>query len=248
MAMVLHGDVERVGTDADGYPEYDSVREPSLVLTNSDRTARGYSASIGLAKTFENGFDFTVGYTYNDMEDVQPMTSSVAFSNYQNRAFFDPQEDVLSTSNYNIEHRFTATATWRHDFADRFPLTVSLFGMANSGRPYSFAFNGTASPYGFTPFLDDRDNVLEPGEARNFDNNATWSKIDLYANLGFRGFSEAHRASVFLNIDNLTNLLNDDWGVLTQYPFPRTVLKGTPQPRIGDASLYQIRFGIRYDF
>jgi outer membrane receptor for ferrienterochelin and colicin len=248
MAMVLHGDVERVGTDADGYPEYDSVREPSFVLTNSNRTARGYSTSVGLAKTFDNGFDFTVGYTYNDMEDVQPMTSSVAFSNYQNRAFFDPQEDVLSTSNYNIEHRFTATATWRHDFADRFPLLVSLFGMANSGRPYSFAFNGTASPYGFTPFLDDRDNVLEPGEARNFDNNATWRKIDLYANLGFPGFGEGHRASVFLNIDNLTNLLNDDWGVLTQYPFPRTVLKGTPQPRIGDASLYQIRFGVRYDF
>jgi hypothetical protein len=218
------------------------------VLTNSNQTAEAYSISVGLAKTFENGFDFTVGYTYNDAEDVQPMTSSVAFSNYMERAFFDPQEDVLSTSNYNIEHRFTFTTTWRHEFAQRFPLTVALFGQANSGRPYSFAFNGTADPYNFTPYLDFRDHVLEPGEARNFDNGSWWRKMDLRAELGFPGFSDNHSASVFLVIDNLTNLLNDDWGVLRQYPFPRTIPKGSPEPRIGDASRYEIRFGVTYDF
>jgi len=248
MAMVLHGDLEQTGTDADGYPIYDSVREASFVLTNSNQTAESYSISVALAKTYDNGFDFTVGYTYNDAEDVNPMTSSVAFSNYQNRAFFDPQEDVLSTSNYNIEHRFTFTTTWRHVFAERFPLTVALFGQANSGRPYSFAFNGTASPYGFTPFLDFRDNVLEPGEARNFDNGSWWRKIDFRAEMGFPGISENHRASVFLVVDNLTNLLNDDWGVLKQYDFPRTPTKGTAEPRIGDASRYEIRFGVTYDF
>jgi hypothetical protein len=46
----------------------------------------------------------------------------------------------------------------------------------------------------------------------------------------------------------LTNLLNDDWGVLKQYDFPRTPTKGTPEPRIGDASRYEIRFGVAYDF
>ncbi len=248
MAMVLHGDVEQTGTDPDGYPEYDSVREASFVLTNSNQTAESYSISVGLAKNFENGFDFTVGYTFNDAEDVNPMTSSVAFSNYQERAFFDPQEDVLSTSNYNIEHRFTFTTTWRHDIVDRFPLTVSLFGQANSGRPYSFAFNGTFMPYFFTPFLDDRDNVLEPGETRNFVNGSWWRKIDFRAEMGFPGIAENHRASVFLVIDNLTNLLNDDWGVLYQHNFPRTVTKGTPESRIGDASRYEIRFGVKYDF
>jgi hypothetical protein len=246
--MVLHGDLDRIGTDPDGYPIYDSTREASFVLTNSNQTAEAYSISVGLAKTFYNGFDFTVGYTWNDAEDVNPMTSSVAFSNYQNRAFFDPQEDVLSTSNYNIEHRFTFTTTWRYDITRQLPLTVALYGQANSGRPYSFAFDGTASPYGFTPFLDFRDNVLEPGEARNFDNGSWWRKLDLRAEMGFPGFSENHRAAVFLVIDNLTNLLNDDWGILKQYDFPRTPTKGTPEPRIGDASRYEIRFGVTYDF
>ena len=249
MAMILHGDLDRIGTDPDGYPIYDDdTREASFALTNSNQTAEAYSISVGLAKAYDNGFDFTVGYTYNDAEDVQPMTSSVAFSNYQNRAFFDPQEDVLSTSNYNIEHRFTFTTTWRYDITRQFPLTVALYGAANSGRPYSFAFDGTFMPYFFTPFLDDRDNVLEPGEARNFDDGSWWRKIDLRAELGFPGFSENHQGSVFLVVDNLTNLLNDDWGVLKQYDFPRTPTKGTTEPRIGDASRYEIRFGLTYDF
>jgi hypothetical protein len=72
--------------------------------------------------------------------------------------------------------------------------------------------------------------------------------MDFRAEMGFPGFAEEHQASVFLVIDNLTNLLNDDWGVLYQHNFPRTVPKGTPESRIGDASRYQIRFGVKYDF
>ena len=247
-AMVLHGDLEQTGTDADGYPEYDSVREASFVLTNSRTTADSTGVALGLSKVFENGFDFSLGYAWSDAEDIQPMTSSVAFSNYQNRAFFDPQEDVASTSNYNIEHRITATGTWRHDIADRFPLTVSLYGTANSGRPFSTSYNGTISPYGFTPFLDFRDNVLEPGVARNANTGSWFRKVDMRVNLGLPGFSDNHSASVFLVIDNLTNLINDDWGVLYQHNFPRTVVAGTPESRIGDASRYEIRFGARYSF
>ena len=247
-AMVLHGDLEQTGTNADGYPEYNSVREASFYLTNSNTTADSTGFALGLSKAFENGFDVSLGYAWSDAEDVQPMTSSVAFSNYQNRAFFDPQEDVASTSNYNIEHRITATGTFQYDIADRFPLTVSLYGTANSGRPYSTSFNGTIVPYGFTPFLDFRDNVLEPGVARNANTGSWWRKVDMRVNLGLPGFSEDHSASVFLVIDNLTNLINEDWGVLYQHNFPRTVVEGTPESRIGDASRYEIRFGARYSF
>ena len=67
--------------------------------------------------------------------------------------------------------------------------------------------------------------------------------------MGMPGFRDNDNASVFLVIDNLTNLLNDDWGVLRQANFPFNVVKGTEaQPRIGDASRYEIRFGVRYGF
>lgn len=247
-AMVLRGDLEQVGTTAEGYPIYDSVREPSFVLTNSSVGNDSVGFSLSLAKEYDNGFDFAVGYAWTDAEDVQPMTSSVAFSNYTNRTFFDPQEDVSSVSNYNIEHRITATATWRKAFFGDYLTTVSMFGQANSGLPYSFAFDGTIDPYNFTPFLDFQPRVLEPGVERNGETGSWWRKVDVRIAQEFPGFSRDHRASAFIVIDNLTNLLNEDWGILRQHNFPFAVETGTPEPRIGDASRYEIRFGVEYDF
>jgi hypothetical protein len=247
-AVIKHGDLEQVGVNDDGYPIYDSPREASFVLTNSDKGDRSFGASLFLSKAFDNGFDFTVGYAYSDAEDVQPMTSSVAFSNYQNRVFFDPEEDVRSTSNYNIKHRFTAVLNWEKQLFGDNMTRISLYGHANEGPPYSYAFNGTISPYGFTPYLDFRDNVLAPGDRRNSQDGSWWSKVDMKIEQEFA--VGPGRASAFLVIDNLTNLLNDDWGILEKVNFPNAVRRGAEveEPRIGDASRYEIRFGVKYDF
>ncbi len=249
-AIVLRGDLDQVGTTALGYPQYSSAREASFVLTNSDVGNESVTASINLSKVFENGFSFRVGYAYSDAEDVQPMTSSVAFSNYTNRAFFDPQEQVLSTSNYNIEHRLVTVLTWQKEWFGDNVTTISLVGQHNSGLPYSRAFNGTINPYRFTPFLDFSPNVLEPGAARNGFNSPSWTKLDLKVSQEFGGFAEDHKATASFIIDNLTNLLNDDWGILEQVPFPGNVDLDdtTPFARVGDASRYQIRFEVKYDF
>ncbi len=248
-AIIKRGDLEQVGVTPEGYPDYDSVREPTFVLTNSSEGNSSWGFSLGLDKSFDNGFDFSLGYSYTDAEDVSPMTSSVAFSNYQNRAFFDPQEDVLSTSNYQIEHRITATARYyRRIFNDNAGLSIALFGSANSGRPWSLvSANDGNSFYGFTPFLEGN-NVLEPGVARNSETGSWWRKVDMRVALDFPGFAEGHEAQAFLVIDNLTNLLNDDWGILRQHNFPRIVTPGSVEPRIGDASRYEIQFGVQYSF
>jgi hypothetical protein len=249
-AIVLRGDLEQVGVTAEGYPQYDSVREPTFVLTNSEVGNESMSFAVSVAKTYDNGIDFGLGYSYGDAEDVSPMTSSVAFSNYQNRAFFDPQEQVLSTSNYNTKHRITLNANYRTTFWGDNVTTFSLFGLYRSGRPYSRAFNGTIDPYGFTPFLDFNSNVLRPGVARNAEESSSWTKVDFKIEQEFPGFRPDDRASAFFIIDNLTNLLNDDWGVLYEAGFPRNVDvdDDTPESRVGDASLWQIRMGFSYDF
>jgi outer membrane receptor for ferrienterochelin and colicin len=246
-AMVRHGDLERIGQTADGYPIYDSVREASFVLTNSDEGNRSLTASIFLSKAYDNGFDWTFGYTYNDAEDVQPMTSSVAFSNYQNRAFFDPEEDVLSTSNYNIAHRLTATFNWEKQWFGDNITRISLYASANEGPPYSYAYNGTIVPYGFTPYLDFNNNVLAPGDRRNDQEGSWWAKVDFKIEQEFN--IGPGQASAFLVIDNLTNMINDDWGVLEKVNFPNNVVRGAQEEaRIGDASIYEIRIGVEYNF
>jgi len=247
-AMVRHGDLELVGRTADGYPQYDSVREPSFILTNSDEGNESFSASIFLTQFLDNNMDWSFGYAYNDSEEIQPMTSSVAFSNYINRAFFDPEEDVLAESVYNIPHRFTAVFNWRPEWfgADN-PTVISLFGSWRQGPPYSNTFNGTIDPYGFTPFLDFAENVLRPGDKRNSEEGSWWGKVDMKVEQFWT--VGPGQASAFLVIDNLSNLLNDDWGVLDEVDFPNTVGPGDePEPRVGDASRYEIRFGVRYAF
>jgi hypothetical protein len=49
-------------------------------------------------------------------------------------------------------------------------------------------------------------------------------------------------------IDNLTNLIDSDWGVLEQAGFPRTLTTGQPLDLIEEASVYEIRFGANYTF
>jgi len=60
-AMILHDDIEQVGTNEDGYPIYDSVREPSFVLTNSSKGNRSKTLSFMLAQSHDNGIDWNVG-------------------------------------------------------------------------------------------------------------------------------------------------------------------------------------------
>ena len=247
-AVVRRGDLEVTGFTAEGYPQFDSVREPAFILTNSNEGTESRGFSVSMSQVLDNGISWSVGYAYNDSEDVQPMTSSVAFSNYVNRASFDPQGDVLATSNWNIRNRFTGTfnytATW---FGDDKPLVISLFGQMRDGKPYSEAFVGTIDPYGFTPFLDFEPSTLRPGVERNATDGSWWGKVDMKIEQKFQ--LGPGQASAFMIIDNLTNLLNDDWGVLNEVNFPNLVEEGDdPEPRIGDASRYEIIFGVKYDF
>ncbi|WP_372626101.1 TonB-dependent receptor domain-containing protein [Arsukibacterium sp.] len=249
-AIVLRGDLEQTGTNPEGYPIYDSVRLPSFVLTNSSEDSTSYTVSFGLMKSWDNGINLTTGYAYNHAEDVQPMTSSVAFSNYQFRAFTDPQEQVSSLSDYNIEHRLTVALTYDVEFLDGYDTTFSAFGLIQSGRPYSRTIprEDVNDIYNFTPFLDSN-NVLPMGNERNGENGSWWNKVDIRVSQQLPGFAAGHNASVFFVIDNFTNLLNDDWGVAKRVSFNTVDFNDTtPENRQGDASLWQMRIGFNYNF
>ena len=109
---------------------------------------------------------------------------------------------------------------------------------------------------------------------RNEFYSAWWTKFDVRINQELPGFVAAHRANAYLVIENVGNLLNDDWGVLYERSFPRNApivqasyidAAGTPndhsddqylferyipqtQSRVADASLWGLRFGVNYRF
>ena len=259
-AIVKRGDLVATGTrtvdveNGDGVvlgqttvPTYSSPLMDTFVLTNSEVGNESFVASLGLSKDWDNGWAATFGYAYSNAKDVSPMTSSVGFSNYNNRAYTDPQEEVLSTSNYNIKHRFSGSASYTKDFWKDYDTRIFAFFQSGSGRPYSIVDRNPNDYYNFTPFLDGG-GVLLPGEVRNSRTGPSWTKVDLKISQELPGLREGDRAQVFMVIDNLTNLLNDEWGVLDQPGFPRTLSFNQGFQTSTDASAYEIRFGANYDF
>ena len=102
---------------------------------------------------------------------------------------------------------------------------------------------------------------------RNAFYSSWWTKFDLRIEQELPGFGRDHNFAAFLLVENLGNLINDDWGIQKEAAFPRaetTVGVGVDQntgqllfntfsepggqDRSQDASLWEIRFGIRYDF
>lgn len=254
-AIILRGDLVETGSQViDGvtYPTFSSPLVDSFALTNAEESNQGFIFSAGAAKEWDNGWSARVGYAYSDAEDVQPMTSAVAFSNYNSRAFTNPQEQILSTSNYNTKHRFTASVSYEKDFIRDYNTRFDTFFLSQSGQPYSRVQDGQERAiYGFTPFLQDN-RILLPGTERNEFTSPSWTKIDLRISQELPGLRANDRSEIFMVIDNLTNLLNEDWGVLEQVPFPNTRVRnaaGQDQPfSVNAASTYEIRFGARYDF
>jgi hypothetical protein len=205
-----------------------------------------------MTKSWDNGIQLTTGYAYSDAEDSQPMNSAVAFSNYQFRAYTNPNEQVSSLSDWNIEHRITVDFRYTVELIDGLQTRFSAFGLSQSGSPYSRVLENGNSEFGFTPFLERFDSgsgaVLPIGSSRNSFESSWWTKVDISVRQDIPAFAEGHSANVYFIVDNFTNMLNDDWGVL--YEAPNTVRIGdtTPETRQGDASQWELRFGVQYKF
>ncbi|MDP2537985.1 TonB-dependent receptor [Alteromonas stellipolaris] len=246
-AMIKYVGLERVGTTDEGYPDYDSVGYGSLELTNSDEDSVSYSLTATMNKSWDNGITFTGGYNYSHAEDVQPMTSSVAFSNFQYRAFTDINEEVSSLSDWNIEHRFTADLRYTTELIDGYSTIFSAYAVAQSGRPFSYTISGN-SVYGYTPYLEGN-NVLPIGAERNDQTSPWWFKMDIAVRQNIPAFREDHSAQVYFVMNNFTNFINDEWGILEEVNFNTAALgTSSPESRQGDASLWEMRVGIDYRF
>jgi hypothetical protein len=99
---------------------------------------------------------------------------------------------------------------------------------------------------------------------RNSLDSDWWVKFDLRVEQEFMGFSEDHKASAFLVLENVGNFIKDDWGIMKQgsqlqgavethitddgqYSYDRYTLP-TPQSRSDSASQWEIRVGVKYKF
>jgi hypothetical protein len=239
---------EIVGQTSIGTPIYDY--KPGIVddymLTNSSENPVAQSFSIVAQKSFDWGLDVLVGYAYTEAEDVSPMTSSTAGSNFENTALVDINNPSAAGSNYVVPNRFTLRLDYEHAFfGDNFT-QITLFGYFNEGQPQSYGMSSTDLegdgffgrhllyiPTGlsdpnviFDPGFNDAEffawvesEGLSPGLTERNQRNAAWSnRFDLRISQDIPLWGN-FKGRLYLKVFNLGNLLNDDWGKATDSVF-----------------------------
>ena len=303
---------EITGYGPDGRPVYTGSNNTFLLTNVKGDSGDATTLSLAVSKEYDFGLDVSVAYAYNDSTDVNPMTSSVAGSNYANFATSDPNNPGTATSNYNIPHRFTLRVGYKHEFIDGYATRFNVFASANEGRGMSYTFGdvqrldddgeieyvdvldqfygdddtGGGRQLLYVPAVDDPNVVYGPDfdldafnafisseglgrgkiASRNGTNGDWWTKVDVRISQELPAFAEGHRASAFFVIENLGNLLNDDWGVLKQGNFVSESVVGASINDDGQyvyeeffgadqrdsystaASLWEVRVGVSYRF
>jgi len=238
---------EIVGTTTAGYPIYAYTNgRNNFMLTNSKFTANSDVLSVSFSKFWDNGLDMSLGYAYTQAEDVSPMTSSVAQSNFSNLAVTDINNPKPATSNYEVPHRFTLRASWGHDFFGDNETRITLFGYSQQGQGQSYimarnnlegdGFFGRHLLYVPTGINDPnvvfgsgfatedffawvQKEGLKSGIMERNSQNAKWStRFDLRVNQELP-FIKGSKARLYMKVYNLGNLLNDSWGLVNDAEF-----------------------------
>ncbi len=241
---------EVIGQTIIGQPIYDyaaGMGEDNFMLTNSTQDGSSDLWSIQFQKDFDWGLDLSAGYAYTDAEDISPMTSSVAGSNFDNLALNDVNNPRAATSNYVVPHRFTLRASYAHDFFGDNTTRITAFAFAQEGQPQSYVM-GSGDQEGNGRFgrhllyvptgAGDPNVVFDPGfdqaeffawvnneglgsglQERNAQ-HAKWSnRIDLGITQEFPAFVGDAKGRVFLKVYNFGNLLKDEWGRVNDAQF-----------------------------
>lgn len=204
--------------------------------------ARVLSGTFQLQKQLRDVLDVGMAYTYTDARDLISLTSHLALSNFQFVPLDgDIQNRNLRPSAFDRTHRIslTGTATLPYGF------NAGLIFTSQSGLPYTWTVSGDVNADGingndlvFVPadasqislqdptqydalnaFIDSQEclrrskgRMVERGACRNpwqtfFDVRLGWTSPE---------FIKGQRAEVQLDIFNVLNLINPNWGLFEQ--------------------------------
>lgn len=137
-AYYLDVSQQQTGTTSAGQAVYDfTTGAENYVLTNSRQEPEAHSLSVVARHSHDWGLDWNFGYAYTRAEDVSPMTSFVAASNFDNLALVDLVEPAPGTSNYVSPHRFTARLSYGRDFIAGHETRVTALFYSKQGHPQS---------------------------------------------------------------------------------------------------------------
>jgi hypothetical protein len=221
------------------YKKLDANLNDALLLTNTSLGST-WTASFKLERPFRSGFYASGSYLYNDAKSINDGTASTAGSNWANTPIgIDANNAPLTRSNFSVGSRVNLTGVVPIPLGKGVRSTASFFYNGQSGRPYVILFNGDANldnrsnnDIAFIPATPDQVVVF----------NGTWDQLNAFlsndpASKDNRGTIPARnsgrapwsnsldfrygvnvptggktKVELTMDVINLLNLLNKDWG------------------------------------
>lgn len=220
------------------------------ILARSTDKGGSQQMTVSLQKPFsvESDWSWQLAYTFTRATEVSPLTSSTSGSVLGSVAVFQSNEEVASRSNYEIRDRFSAAVNWKHAFFGDNNTSVSLFYEGRSGRPFSYTFDNDANGDGrandllyipaargdvvfgtaaeenaFWAYVEGNEYLSSRrgGVAGRNDSRNDWvNQFDLRISQELPGFRASDKAEIWLDVLNVGNLINKDWGRIEEIGFP----------------------------
>ncbi len=229
-------------TRSDGRPVFtrvDTNFSDIILLENTDQ-GRQWTFLAKLERPFRSGVYVSGSWLYGESKSINDGTSSQAASNWGNVYVpGNPNSPPLARSKFDPGHRINLSLSKNFKLGG-VDLNTALFYNGQTGRPYTFNFNGDANGDGRTT----NDLLYVPRSADDvIIRNGTWDQLNAFiaaddALSQHRGSIVARNAGrspwrnyvdlkllakvkaggrvrfeVTADILNVANLLNSDWGV-----------------------------------
>lgn len=250
-----------------------------------DNTSKGKSEqfTVSLAKPWSSDSDWSwsLGYTYTNATEVGPLTSSTASSGWNYQYGYNVNDDVETTSRYEIKDRISGNLNWKHAFFGNYETSIGLVYDGRSGRPYSYLYvndaNGdtrTANDLFYVPNgrgdvlfgnlttagVFTADKAMEDAFFSWLDGNkqlagyagsvapangfrAGWvNTFDVRISQQLPGFFKGHKSELWIDIQNVGNMLNKKWGNVYDYGFLANARVATLQGIYNGKYVYNYRF------
>ncbi len=315
---IYEGRRSQIGTAPDGRPLYDFPDDGDYIVTNTGRGG-GDVITLKVAKTWDTDnagiFDGTLGFTYQDLEELRSYNRFIGFESYAFDAQTDLNNPIIAPSRYETPERVTATLNWSKQLFGDNITSVALVYTGRTGLNYSHVFGGGGTWGGtfLADFGSEADNpgsqlfyvptgmddpmiTGDPAFLQNLndfidgekclrgkrgsivgraDCNVGWSNLFSMRFLQEFRLKGDKAIELTFDIENLGNLLNDDWGRLESYTAPSNVAVARAEisddgsqyvlsPVSGDvvsadtvtsnpsiariASVYRLQLGLRFRF
>lgn len=110
-----------------------------ILLNNTDKGETRVS-TMSLSMPMRKGFGWSIAASHTFATEVSNLNSSVANSNFNARASFNPNENVASNSAYLVKNRINALLNFEKAFWGAYKTRFGIFYEGRTGRPYSWTF------------------------------------------------------------------------------------------------------------